>query len=131
MLLQAWERRHRLGDEAYVVDGATGSGRGNWQRVRASTVVENDGKEALGRTLRQRGGSGEVNDGAGSREIFGGKFWQPGDMSESLRGLGFAKAAQRFIYRGTTVATGISDVIGTVATKNHSNDMPLPLSDCC
>jgi hypothetical protein len=39
-------------------------------------------------------GSGEVNDGVGSRENFGGKFWQPDDVSESLRGLGFAKDAQ-------------------------------------
>jgi hypothetical protein len=39
-------------------------------------------------------GSGEVNDGVGSREIFGGKFWQPDEVSENLRGLGFANAAQ-------------------------------------
>jgi hypothetical protein len=38
-------------------------------------------------------GSREVDDGAGSKEIFDGKFWQPNDVSESLRGLGFAKAA--------------------------------------
>jgi hypothetical protein len=43
-------------------------------------------------------GSGEVNDGTGSREIFGGKFWQPDGVSESLSGLGFAKVAQWFIY---------------------------------
>jgi hypothetical protein len=34
---------------------------------------------------------GGVNDGAGSRETFGGKIWQPDSMSESLQGLGFAK----------------------------------------
>jgi hypothetical protein len=39
-------------------------------------------------------GSREVDDGAGYREIFGGKFWQPDGVSESLQGLGFAKAAQ-------------------------------------
>jgi hypothetical protein len=48
-------------------------------------------------------GSGEVNDGVGSRENFGRKFWQPDDVSESLRGLGFVKDAQQFIYKGTTV----------------------------
>jgi hypothetical protein len=37
-------------------------------------------------------GSGEVDDGAGSREIFGGKFWQLDGVSESLWGLEFAKA---------------------------------------
>jgi hypothetical protein len=37
-------------------------------------------------------GSGEVNDGVGSREIFGGKFWQLDGVSESLCGLEFAKA---------------------------------------
>jgi hypothetical protein len=36
-------------------------------------------------------GSKEVDDGAGSNEIFGRKFWQIDGMSESLRGLGFAK----------------------------------------
>jgi hypothetical protein len=72
-----------------------------------------------------------VNDGVGSREIFGGKFWQPDSVSESLRGLGFAKAMQRFIYRGTTIATGISDVIRAVATENHSSDGRLPSSTCC
>jgi hypothetical protein len=78
----------------------------------------------LQRGLDNGMGSGEVNDGTCSREIFGEKFWQPGGVSESLWRLGFAKIAQRFIYRGTTVAMGISDVIGTVATKNHSSDGP-------
>jgi hypothetical protein len=74
-------------------------------------------------------GSEEVDDGAGSREIFGRKFWQPDGVSERLWGLGFAKATQRFIYRGTTVATGISDVIRVVATKNHSSEGSLRSSD--
>jgi hypothetical protein len=39
-------------------------------------------------------GSGEVDDNKGSREVFDGKFWQPDGVSESLQGLGFAKAAQ-------------------------------------
>jgi hypothetical protein len=52
MLLWARERHHGLGDEAYVVDGVTGLGLGRWMRVRASTVVGNDGAEALGWTRR-------------------------------------------------------------------------------
>jgi hypothetical protein len=51
----------------------------------------NGGAEALGRT-RQWTGSREVNDGVGSKEIFGGKFWQPDGVSESLQELGFGKA---------------------------------------
>jgi hypothetical protein len=76
-------------------------------------------------------GSGEVDDGVDSREIFGGEFWQPDGMSGSLRGLGFAKAMQQFIYRGIIVAMGISEVIGAVATENHNSDGPLPSSDRC
>jgi hypothetical protein len=77
---------------------------------------------------RLRGGldrgtsSGEVDDGAGSMKIFSGKFWQPDGVSESLQGLGFAKASQWFIYRGAIVATCICDIIGAVATQNHSSD---------
>jgi hypothetical protein len=52
-------------------------------------------------------------------------------MIESLWRLGFGKVTQRFIYRGTTIATGISDVIRVVATENHSSDGPLPSSDRC
>jgi hypothetical protein len=52
-------------------------------------------------------------------------------VSESLRGLGFVNAAQRFIYRGTIVATSISDVIEAVATENHSSDGLLSSSDHC
>jgi hypothetical protein len=59
----------------------------------------------------------------------------PGDVddsvSESLRGLEFAKATQWFIYRGATVATCITDIIGVVATENHNSDGLLPLLDCC
>jgi hypothetical protein len=39
-------------------------------------------------------GSGEVDDGAGSREIFGWRLWQPDNVSESLRGAGFANNTQ-------------------------------------
>jgi hypothetical protein len=59
------------------------------------------------------------------------KFWQPDGMSESVQGLGFTNAAQWLIYRGTTVAMGISDIIGAVATENHSSDGSLPSSDHC
>jgi hypothetical protein len=63
-------------------------------------------------------GPREVNDDAGSREFFDGKFWQPNGVSESIQGLGFAKAAQWFIYRRITVATGIGDVSEAVATES-------------
>jgi hypothetical protein len=53
----------------------------------------NDSAEARG-GLDDSTGSREVDDGVGSREIFSGKFWQPHDMSESLQGLGFARATQ-------------------------------------
>jgi hypothetical protein len=59
MLLWARERHHGLGDEAYVVDGVTGLGLGRWMRVRASTMVGNDGAEALGWTRRGHKGSEE------------------------------------------------------------------------
>jgi hypothetical protein len=58
-LLQARERRHGLGHEACMVDGVTGSGRGRWWHIRASTVVGNDGAEAPGRARRRRRGSRE------------------------------------------------------------------------
>jgi hypothetical protein len=37
---------------------------------------------------------GGLDDGAGSRDIFVDKFWQPDGVSESLRGLGFVKIVQ-------------------------------------
>jgi hypothetical protein len=69
-------------------------------------------------------GSGKVEDSAGSMEIFGRKFWQPDGVSKSLWGLGFAKATQQFIYRATTVATGISDAIGLVANATRISIAP-------
>jgi hypothetical protein len=62
-------------------------------------VVGNDGVEALGRTRRWPGGSREVDDGTGSREIFSGKFWQPDGVSEILWGLGFAHPCNA-LFRG-------------------------------
>jgi hypothetical protein len=47
-------------------------------------------------------------------------------MSESLRGLGFAKAVQWFIYRGTIAVTSIGDISRAAATENHSSDGQLP-----
>jgi hypothetical protein len=52
-------------------------------------------------------------------------------VSESLRGLGFAKAAQWFIYWGTTVATVIGDVSRAIAAENYSSDGCLPSSAHC
>jgi hypothetical protein len=92
----------------------------------------------LGTTAwRLRGGlddgtsSEEVNDGASSRDIFGRKFWHLDGVSESLRKLGFAKAAQRFIYTRITVATGISDINMAIAAENHSSNERLPSSARC
>jgi hypothetical protein len=75
-------------------------------------------------------GSGEVDDSTGSWEIFGGNFWQLDGVSESLWGLGFAKATQRFIYRGTTIAMTMSDIIKAVASENYNSDGRLPSSAC-
>jgi hypothetical protein len=100
-------------------DGVVGLGRTT--ALRASTMVGT-------MVQRLRGG---LDDGAGCREIFGGKFLQPDSMRESHWGLVFAKVTQWFIYRGTTVAMGICDVIRAVATENHSSNGPLPSSDCC
>jgi hypothetical protein len=58
----------------------------------------------------------------GSRKIFGRKFWQPDGVSESLRGLWFAKAVQQFINRRITVAKGIDDGSRAVATESHSSN---------
>jgi hypothetical protein len=54
--------------------------------------------------------------------VFGGKFWQPSGMSENLRGLGFSKGVQRFIYRGTTTATNAGDVTRPIATEDHNGN---------
>jgi hypothetical protein len=129
-LSQAQKRCSRLGDGACVVDGITDLGWTRWRCVRAWTMVGNDGMEAPG-ILNNGMGSDKVDDGAGSREIFGRKFWQHDDESERLQGLGFTKTMQRFIYRGTTIATGINDAIRAVATENHSSDGRLPSSARC
>jgi hypothetical protein len=86
---------------------------------------------------RLRGGldngavSGEVDDSTSSREIFGRKLWLPDGVSDKLRGLGFAIAAQWFIYRGTTLAMGTGDISRPVATEDHNSDGQLPsLAHC-
>jgi hypothetical protein len=76
-------------------------------------------------------GSGEVDDSVGSREIFGGKFWQPNTVSESLRRLGFTMVVQLFIYRRITVEMDISDISRAVATENHNSNGWLPSAACC
>jgi hypothetical protein len=93
----AWARglhcrwRHRLRSGKMVA--RKGLDHGRQRRCRGS-------REDTTMAWRLRGGhdddtcSGEVNDGVSSREIFGGKFWQPDGVSESLRGLGFAKIVQ-------------------------------------
>jgi hypothetical protein len=62
---------------------------------------------------------GEVNNGAGYGEIFDRKCWHPDGVSKNLRGLGFAKDAEWFIYKGTTSSTGTCDVTKPVATEDH------------
>jgi hypothetical protein len=52
-------------------------------------------------------------------------------VSESLRGLGFAKAMQQFIYRRITVEMSIGDVNRAIATDNHSSNGQLPSSAHC
>jgi hypothetical protein len=42
-------------------------------------------------------------------------------VSESFRGLGFARDTQWFIYRRIIVATGINDVNRAIATGKHSS----------
>jgi hypothetical protein len=124
-----------------VVDGITGLGRGRWRcvkgldcgRERRHRGSEEDSTtvQRLQGGLDDGTGSGEVDDSKGSREIFGWKFWQPDGVSECLRGLGFAKATQRFIYRRITVATSISDVSRAIATENHSNNGQLSSVASC
>jgi hypothetical protein len=131
---QAWGQvlhcqwRHRLGSGKMAVRKGLDRGRERWFRGSGedSTMMR-----GLQRGLNDGTCPGEVDDSVGSREIFGEKIWQPDGMSESLWGLGFAKAVQWFIYRGTKVATGINDIIGAIATENHSSDGPLPSSDRC
>jgi hypothetical protein len=104
-------------------------------------VVRNDDAEAPGTTQCQCGGSKE--DSTTSRapgrltavralgKFLAGNFWQPCAMSESFRGLGFAKVAQQFIYRRITVATDIDDVSRAVAIENHSSNGRVPSAACC
>jgi hypothetical protein len=122
MLLRDRESHRRLGDDACMVDGITSSGRGRWQSIKGPRPWL--GMMVMVQRLRvgtdDSTGSWEVDDGAASREIFGRKFWQPNGLSESLWELGFAKTTQWFIYRGTIVATSISDVSRAIATENHN-----------
>jgi hypothetical protein len=124
-----------------VVDDVTGLGQGRWWSMKGLDYGQESWRRVSGEestmTRRLQGGlndctgsAGEVDDGAGSREIFGWKFWQPDGVCESLWRLGFAKAAQWFIYRRITVATGISDVSRAIAIENHSsNDHHQPVAN--
>jgi hypothetical protein len=121
----------RAWDGVCVLGDVTGFGRGRWWHVKGPRTWSGTMVWRLRGGHDDSMGSGEVNDGTSSREIFGGKFYQPDGVSESLWEIGFAMAAQRFIYRGTTVATNIGDVIRDVATENHSSDRRLQSSACC
>jgi hypothetical protein len=92
----------RLGNNTYGLDGVTGSGLGNMVVcTEGSTGVGDDGLGAPGNFLVG---------------IFG--WWH----EYHLRGLWFPKAAQLFIYRGTTLATGVGDFTSPVAIEDHSGN---------
>jgi hypothetical protein len=114
-----------------MVNGNTGSCRGRWWCVKGPRPWSGTMVRRLWGGLDDGTGSGEVDGNTGSKEIFGGKFLQPDGMSESHRELGFAMVPLWFIHRGTTVATGIGNVIRAVATENHSSDGRLPSSTHC
>jgi hypothetical protein len=96
-----------------------------WERHRGGSGEDSTMARRVQGGLDDGTGSGEVDDDTGSREIFGGKFWQPDGMSESFQGLGFAKAPQRLIYMGSTVATDIGDISRAVATVIHISIAPI------
>jgi hypothetical protein len=83
-LLQAREWRRGLGDGACLVDGIIGPSRGRWQCVKGldhgqERRCRGSEEDLTMAWRRQRGldddtGSEEVDDGAGCREIFSGKF---------------------------------------------------------
>jgi hypothetical protein len=83
--------RHRLGSGKMVA--RKGLDRGQ-ERLCGGSGVDSTMARRLWGGLDDGMSSRVVNDGAGSREIFGGKFWLPDGIIESLWGLGFAKAAQ-------------------------------------
>jgi hypothetical protein len=115
---QAWgwhlrgRRCHRLGSGKM----AARKGARSWSAMMA---------QRLRGGLDDDTGLGEVDDGTGSREIFSGKFWQPDGVSESLRGLWFAKAVHQFIYRGATVTMCIGHISRAVAIVIHISIAPL------
>jgi hypothetical protein len=94
ILLFVQEQHRRFGDSTCVVDGITDSSRGRWrcikgldrgrERRRRGSGVDSMMAQRLQGGLDDSTGSGEVDDIVGFRENFGGKFWQPGNMSESL-----------------------------------------------
>jgi hypothetical protein len=84
-------RHHRLGSRKMAT--CKGVDRG-WERWRESSEVDSTMMRRLQGGFDDSTGFGEVDDGVGSREIFTVKFWQNDGVSESLRGLGFAKGAE-------------------------------------
>jgi hypothetical protein len=84
-LLQARERCCGCGDNACMVDGITDSGWGRWWHVKGldrgrerwhgGSMEDSMMTQGLQGGLDDDTGSGDVDDGAGSMEIFGGKFW--------------------------------------------------------
>jgi hypothetical protein len=112
-------------------DDVTSLGRGRWQRVKGARLWLGATARRLQGELNDGTGSGEFDDSAVSKKIFGGKFWQPDGVSESLWRLGLAKGTQWFIYRATTSAMGTGDVSSPVSIEDHSSDGRLPsLAHC-
>jgi hypothetical protein len=94
-----WTSRARGGRHCCTLgNGVVGLGTAYALSTASSARVgEDGGAEDLERTQQWHGGSGEVSTMARApgRSIMAwalGKFWQPGSVSESLQGLGFAKA---------------------------------------
>jgi hypothetical protein len=92
-------QHHRLGEDDVVAGSGIASQAWGWclcgrrhHQVGLGKMAARKGARPwlgtmarrLRRGLDDRAGSGEVNDGTGSKEIFGRKFWQPDDVSESL-----------------------------------------------
>jgi hypothetical protein len=92
-----------LGTMLKGLDGVTASGWGRWWCVkgfnRGQERRHGGSGEDMTTARRLLGGhddgtssTGEVDDEAGSGDIFGRKFWRLDGVCESLRGLWFAKA---------------------------------------
>jgi hypothetical protein len=109
-LLQSREWRRGLEDGACEVNSVTDSGRGRWRHVKGldrgrgrrcggSGEDSTTARRLLGE-LNDGIGSKEGDDGACSRENFGGKFWQSDGVSESLQGLVFFQRPCNSLFIG-------------------------------